>query len=63
MVVEARDPVSNKNDMIIDVISDIICIEMGDFLGEELPYKEQVDCRVRLSKLHDLIGVYNDIVN
>lgn len=60
---EKRDPVSNKNDMIIDVIAEIICDDAAKLRGELLPHGEQIDTRLRLGALHDLVDFYKDTLN
>lgn len=60
---ENRDPVSNKNDMIIDIISEIICDDVTKLRGEVIPHGEQIETRLRLGSLHDLVDFYNDTVN
>ena len=52
------DLVSNKNDMIIDVLSDIICEDYGIIVGENVT---QIECRLRFGSLHEVDEYYREI--
>lgn len=55
------DLVSNKNDMIIDVLSDIICEDYGIIVGKDVTPEEQIECRLRFGSLHEVDEYYREI--
>lgn len=56
------DPVSNKNDMIVDTVADILCEDNNTVEGYEMSPEEQLDCRIRLKKLQDATELYAEIL-